>query len=83
MRGSRGFEGVEGSPAELGVEVEGSDGGSEEHSAEESEEEGCSREGGCSMGEEGGIGEFALGLGRRENIGKEDEEEFMHLAERN
>lgn len=66
---------MEGSAAELGVEVEGSEGGSEEDSEE------SPREKGRSVGEDGGIGEFALGLGRRENIGKEDGEEFMHLAE--
>lgn len=71
VRGSRGVEGVEGSAVEFGVEAE---------RPEESSEEGP-EEGGCSAGEEGGDGEFALGVGWRENVGEEDGEEFMHLVE--
>lgn len=52
---------------EFGVEAEGS----EEDSGEE----------GGSGGEGRGVGGFALGLGRRENIGKEEGERFMHLTE--
>lgn len=42
-------------------------------------EEDSGKEGG-SGGEGRGVGEFALGLGRRENIGKEDGERLMHLT---
>lgn len=71
VRGSRGVEGVEGSAVDSGLAAEALEEGSEEGS----EEEGCSGGGGRD------VGDFAPGVGRRENIGKEDGEGFMHLVE--
>lgn len=67
IKGSRGAEGVQ----SFAVEAEGSD----DSFGEGSEEEECS-------GDEGvGVGVFVLAAGRRENIGEEEGEGFMHLAE--